>query len=353
MNELSLTVQVYWKNGVIETDGGFGGIIARMTDRNSQISAVTKAAELITASVERVFLGKRDVIERLVVALFARGHVLIEDVPGTGKTILARALAKSIDAPFSRIQCTPDLMPADITGVSVFSPADQKFRFRKGPIVSSIVLVDEINRATPRTQSALLEAMAEGQVSVDGKRLRLPEPFFLIATENPVEFEGTFPLPEAQKDRFLMCVSVGYPDIPSEAAMLEHQRRTSHPIIDLIPVLGAADVLAAQEAVVGVHVDESVRTYMLSLVAETRKDPRIRIGASPRGSLALYKSSQALAALRGRNYVVPEDVKELALPVFRKRIIIKPESLIRGYAPELVISEILERVPIPAFKERQ
>jgi MoxR-like ATPase len=316
------------------------------------IEAVSRTAGLIKSSVEQVFLGKGETIERLIVALFARGHALLEDVPGTGKTILARALALSIAAPFSRIQCTPDLMPADVTGVSIFSPKTQKFRFRKGPVVSSIVLVDEINRATPRTQSALLEAMAENQVSIDGRRIPLPEPFFLIATENPVEFEGTFPLPEAQKDRFLFCLSIGYPDPASEAAMLEDQRRTTHPVTDVVSVVSVDDVLAAQKTVVGVYVDETIRSYLLALVAETRKEARIRVGVSPRGSLALYKSCQALAAVRGRGYVVPEDVKELVMPVFRKRIIVKPEALIRGYAPELLVSEILDRVPIPAFNER-
>lgn len=322
-----------------------------MTNNEDKLRLVGATAEKITNSIGAVFRGKSEIIEYLLAALFAKGHVLLDDVPGTGKTILAKSLAKSINSSFSRIQCTPDLMPADVTGCSVLSPRTQKFHFRKGPILSSIVLVDELNRATPRTQSALLEAMAESQVSVDGRSHPLPEPFFLIATENPIESEGTFPLPEAQKDRFMFSLSIGYPDPENEALIIEAQRRTGHPVDDVIPVASAEEIIACREAVVTVHVDEAVRDYLISLAAATRKDVRVAIGASPRASIALYKAAQSLAAIRGRNYVVPEDVKELLIPVFRKRIILTPDSLMHGYKSEAIIAEIACRVPVPAFRE--
>lgn len=323
-----------------------------MNDEKGGLATVSSVAERLSASIGGAFLGKGEILEQVLVALFAKGHVLVEDVPGTGKTMLAKALAKSLDASFSRIQCTPDLMPADVTGCSVYSPKTQKFRFRKGPIHSSIVLVDELNRATPRTQSALLEAMAESQVSVDGRRFPLPEPFFLIATENPVESEGTFPLPEAQKDRFMLCISPGYPDAASEALIIESHRRTGNPVDDVAPVATGTEILACREAIVSVHVDGAVRDYLIALSAATRDDQRVAVGASPRASIALYKAAQSLAAIRGRSYVIPEDIKELLLPVFRKRIMVKPEYLMRGYRSETVIAEIASSVPVPAFRDR-
>jgi len=307
-------------------------------------------ALLMQKNIEQVFLGKSAVIEKILAAFLSRGHVLLEDVPGTGKTILARAFAASLGLSFARIQCTPDLLPADILGVSVWRADEGRFVYRQGPVVNQFVLVDEINRATPRTQSALLEAMAEGQISVDGNRLPLPEPFFVMATQNPVEYEGTFPLPEAQKDRFLLSIQVGYPDRESEALMLENQRRITHPVTDLKEVVSAAEVLSIQESITRVHVDPPVREYLLSLIEATRQDPGLRAGVSPRGSLALYRSSQALAAVRNRDYVIPEDIREMTPAVFRQRLLLSPEALVRGVAPDRIISSVLDRVPVPEYR---
>lgn len=317
------------------------------------MQSVSSWAARILDSVETVFFGKRNVIERLLVALLCRGHVLLEDVPGMGKTILARALAASLGGHFSRIQCTPDLLPADILGVSVYSPKDGTFTFREGPIMANIVLVDEINRATPRTQSALLEATGEGQVSIEGKRRELPEPFFLIATENPVEFEGTFPLPEAQQDRFLLSMSIGYPERSVEQRIVDSQRRLTHPVVDVQPVGEIGEVHTLQEQVVEVHVDQEVMDYISALIEASRQHQNVRIGVSPRGTLALYKSAQALAALRGRDYVIPEDVKELCRPVFAKRIILTSQAVIRGVSVDQVITSVLDSVPTPVVPEQR
>ena len=311
---------------------------------------VREWAETIRRSVERVFFGKSEIIEKLLVTLLCRGHALLEDVPGVGKTILARALASSLGGEFRRIQCTPDLLPADVLGVSVYNPKSGEFNFREGPILTNILLVDEINRATPRTQSALLEAMAENQISIDGNRIPLPDPFFLIATENPVEFEGTFPLPEAQKDRFFMVLKIGYPPREAEEEILESQRRITHPVTDVKPVTALQTLLEMQKQLLEVHVDNDLRSYLLTITEQTREDSRLLLGVSPRGSLALYRGSQALAAVRGRNYVIPEDIKELALPIFSKRIIVKSEHSIRGLTEERAISEILDRVDVPVLK---
>jgi MoxR-like ATPase len=305
-------------------------------------------AARVRENIEKVFLGKTGVVDTLIAAFLARGHVLLEDVPGTGKTILARAFAASLGLSFARIQCTPDLLPADILGVSVWRQGS--FVFRPGPVVNQFVLVDEINRATPRAQAALLEAMAEGQISVEGKALALPEPFFVLATENPVEFEGTFPLPEAQKDRFLLSLSIGYPDAGAETGILENQRRISHPVTDLKPVAEPGDILPLQEGIARIHVDPPVKDYLLALVDATRHEPALRVGVSPRGSLALYRSAQAWAALHGRDYVVPEDVKTLALPVFRQRMLLSPETLVRGISADRIASSILDRVPVPEYR---
>ena len=321
-----------------------------MKETLPEAAEAAEFASRIRENIEKVFLGKSEVIEIILAAFFARGHVLLEDVPGTGKAILARAFAASLGLSFARIQCTPDLLPADILGVSVWRADEGRFVYRQGPVVNQFVLVDEINRATPRTQSALLEAMAEGQISVDGNRLALPEPFFVMATENPVEFEGTFPLPEAQKDRFLLSLGIGYPDRESEVKMLESQRRITHPVTDLKQVVSAEDILSIQESITQVHVDPPVRDYLLSLVEATRQDPGLRAGISPRGSLALYRSSQALATVRNRDYVVPEDVKEMTPSVFSQRLLLSPEALVRGVRPERIISSVLDRVPAPEYR---
>jgi MoxR-like ATPase len=264
---------------------------------------------------------------------------------------LARALAASLGGRFSRIQCTPDLLPADILGVSVLNPKDGTFSFREGPIMANIVLVDEINRATPRTQSALLEATGEGQVSVEGKRRELPDPFFLLATENPVEFEGTFPLPEAQQDRFLLSLSIGYPERAMEQQIVASQRRLTHPVTDLKPVVELESVKPLQQAVVDVHVDQGIVDYVSQLVEASRGHSNVRIGASPRGTLALYKSAQARAALQARDYVVPDDVKQLCRAVFAKRLILTNQAIIRGVSVDSVITSLLDSVPTPVVPE--
>ncbi|MBO4533408.1 MAG: MoxR family ATPase [Treponema sp.] len=314
------------------------------------MSKIKDVSDKIKNSVGTVFKGDENIVDMILAAVFAGGHVLLEDVPGTGKTVLAKSIAKSTGLDFSRIQCTPDLMPSDVTGSSVWLPAKSEFEFRAGPVMSNIVLVDELNRATPRTQSALLEAMAEGQISVDGKRHELSKPFFVIATENPVESEGTFPLPEAQKDRFMLCLSIGYPNKAEEMSIITAQRTLVHPVESVKAVVSKDEILACMEEAVNIHVDEAVMEYLLSLVEATRTNESLTAGISPRGSIALYKAAQALAAVKGRSYVTPEDIKALALPVFRKRIILKGDAIIKGLTAESIIRQIIEAVPVPDFK---
>lgn len=314
------------------------------------MSKIKEVSDKIKTEVCQVFKGNTDVVDMVLACLFAGGHVLLEDVPGTGKTVLAKAVAKASGLSFSRVQCTPDLMPSDVTGSSVWLPDTKVFEFRAGPVMASIVLVDELNRATPRTQSALLECMAEGQVSVDGKRHELDKPFFVLATENPVESEGTFPLPEAQKDRFMMTLSMGYPNEAQEAEIITAQRSLVHPVENVKVVAGKDEILEAMKEAVEIHVDEAVLAYLIALSKASRNDLRIAAGISPRGSIALYKACQAYAAVKGRTFVTPEDVKLLALPVFKKRIILTSDSLLKGYSAESIIKELIEQVPLPAFK---
>ena len=305
----------------------------------------TFAAKIID-NVEKVIVGKREQIELLLVAMLCQGHVLLEDVPGTGKTMLARSIAISMGISFKRLQCTPDLLPNDIIGVSVFLQHESRFEFRPGPLFVNILLTDEINRATPRTQSALLEAMQEHQVTVDGVTRPLSRPFLVLATQNPIEFEGTFPLPEAQLDRFLMRLEMGYPSQADERRMIKSQRH-AHPIETLEPVVNGQDLLTYAGQVTQVHIDESLEDYILNLIQASRNHPDLALGASPRGSLALYKTSQALAAVKSRDYVIPDDIKKLAFLTLGHRLIVKPESQLRGRTTTQVLAEIIERTALP------
>jgi MoxR-like ATPase len=311
----------------------------------STVSPVVEFAGRIVDNVETVIVGKRESIELVIVALLVQGHVLIEDVPGTGKTMLARAIAASLGISFNRLQCTPDLMPNDITGVSIFNQKTSSFEFRQGPVFVNVLLADEINRATPRAQAALLEAMQERQVTVDGTTYHLSRPFLVLATQNPIELEGTFPLPEAQLDRFLLRISMGYPHQQEEIQILRNLKRV-HPIESIQRVVDGSALVDLQEPVSSVFVDETLERYILSIVRATRTHPDIALGASPRGSLALYKCSQALAALRGRDYVIPDDIKLLAPYALVHRLIVKPESQLRGRSAVGVLDEILEQAEL-------
>jgi len=312
------------------------------------MSDVTTIAKKILANVEKVIVGKRRQIVLSLVSWLCEGHILLEDVPGVAKTMLARALAKSAGCSFKRIQCTPDLLPTDVTGASVFNPKTTEFEFRAGPIFAQIVLADEINRTTPRTQSALLEAMAERRVTVDGVTHELKPPFLVIATQNPIDHEGTFPLPEAQLDRFLMRFSLGYPSLEEELRMLDLLQRR-HPVEDVQPVVTAEELVAAQRAVREVHVDEKVRRYLTEIVHRTRQCDELALGASPRASLALFRCGQALAAVSGRNYVLPDDIKKLAAPVLTHRVIVRPEARLRKLTATAIVEDLVEDLPVPVL----
>jgi MoxR-like ATPase len=305
----------------------------------------------IIANIEQVVVGKRQQIIKVLVAWYCEGHVLLEDVPGVAKTILARAFARTVNCTFRRIQCTPDLLPTDVTGGAIFNQKASEFEFRPGPIFAQVVLADEINRATPRTQAALLEAMAEGSVTIDGVTHVLKPPFLLIGTQNPIDHEGTFPLPEAQLDRFLMKLSLGYPSLEEESQMLDMLKR-EHPLEKLQPVLTADDLAACQRAVRTIHVDPKIRHYITQIVHATRSHHDVRMGGSPRASIALYRAAQAVAGIRGRNYVEPDDVKSIVAPVLTHRLILRPEARLQNVSVEELITDIVETTPVPVMESR-
>ncbi len=312
------------------------------------MSDVTSIAQRIITNVEQVIVGKRPQLILSLVSWLCEGHILLEDVPGVAKTILARALSKSVGCSFKRVQCTPDLLPTDVTGASIFNPKTTEFEFRPGPIFGQLVLADEINRATPRTQAALLEAMAESKVTVDGRSHDLTPPFLVIATQNPVDHEGTFPLPEAQLDRFLMKFQLGYPSMEEELKMLSMLQH-KHPLETIGEVVSAAEIIACQQAVRDVHMDDKVRQYIMEIVHATRDHEDLTLGASPRGSIALFRGSQAMAALRGRDYVLPDDVKFIVTPILAHRLINSPESRLRKVTPEQVVQDVVSEIAVPTM----
>jgi MoxR-like ATPase len=303
-------------------------------------------ADVLIKNIERVIVGKRDAVELAVISLLSQGHLLIDDVPGVGKTMLARSLAQSVGCSFGRIQFTPDMLPSDVTGVSIFNQLTNEFEYRPGPVIAEVVLADEINRATPKTQSALLEAMQEGQVTVDGITHDLPELFMVLATQNPIEYEGTFRLPEAQLDRFLMRIDLGYPDMEDEIEILDRQQFT-HPIEEIRPVVSVKHVLKAREVVRAVQVAPTIKRYIVEIVRRTRNHSDAYLGASPRGSLGLYRAGQARAAVNGRDYVIPDDIKTLAEPVLGHRMILAPGAHLQDLDASKVLSEIMERLNVP------
>ena len=310
------------------------------------VQDLAPAVQRVISNVERVIVGKAEPVTFSLIAVVCHGHILIEDVPGVGKTVLTKAIARSIGCTFKRIQFTPDLLPSDVTGTSIYNQKTGNFEFRPGPIMAQIVLADEVNRATPKTQSALLEAMEESQITIDGVTYRLPEPFMVMATQNPIEYEGTFPLPEAQLDRFMMNIKLGYPKDSDEMNILDtHQYH--HPLDDLAQIMTAEELVHIQQQIRTIHVDPSIREYIVAIANATRNHTNIYLGASPRGSLALFRASQALAAMRGRGYVIPDDVKLLTKPTLAHRIIVTPAARVRAVTSTAILDEILQSVPVP------
>jgi MoxR-like ATPase len=307
---------------------------------------VQAIANRIVENVERVIVGKRPAVQLTVLGLLCQGHILIEDVPGVGKTVLAKAIAKSVGCKFQRIQFTPDMLPSDVTGVSVFNQKTREFEFRPGPIHAQIILVDEINRATPKTQSALLEAMEERQVTVDGRTHRLEPPFMVLATQNPIEYEGTFPLPEAQLDRFMLRIRLGYPSKQDEIEVLDRQQYL-HPIEELDQVVSVEELLAAQKAIKDIYTDRLIKEYIVEVVRQTREHPDVYLGSSSRGALAIFRLGQARAAMFGRDFVLPDDVKALAGAALNHRIIVGPAARIKDVEPGAIVQDILDRLPVP------
>lgn len=307
---------------------------------------VTAIAKKLIANVEQVIVGKRQQLILAIVAWLCEGHILLEDVPGVAKTIMARALARSVGCRFKRVQCTPDLLPTDVTGASIFNQKTAEFEFRPGPLFANVVLADEINRATPRTQAALLEAMAEARITVDGNTHVLPPPFLVIATQNPVDHEGTFPLPEAQLDRFLMKFGLGYPSMDEEIKMLGMLEQR-HPLETLEPIITQQELVACQQAIRKVHVDEKIRRYLMEIVHATRHHEDLGLGGSPRASIALFRTGQAMAAIRGRGYVQPDDIKRVAQSVLTHRMILRPESRLRKRSTADVIQEVIDDIAVP------
>lgn len=310
------------------------------------MSLVQEFSERVISNIEKVIIGKRATLELAVIGLLCQGHLLIEDVPGVGKTMLARSLARSLGCVFSRIQFTPDMLPSDVTGVSIFNQVTREFEFRPGPIMAQVVLADEINRATPKTQAALLEAMEERQITVDGVTRSLPHPFLVLATQNPIEYEGTFPLPEAQVDRFLLRLRLGYPSMEDEIRVLERQQ-FQHPLADLSQVVSEKEVNAVQDMVKGIFVAQPLKRYIVEITHRTRQHEEVYLGASPRGSLALFRTAQARAAMHGRDYILPDDVKALCVPTLAHRVILGPGARLRDLSAQQIVEEIVYSVPVP------
>ena len=318
----------------------------RTAQAQQQVASVQEIAERIAGSVGQVILGKNNEIRLTILGMFCRGHILLEDIPGVGKTMMAKSLARALGCSFNRIQFTPDMLPSDITGVSIYNPKTREFEFRPGPIMAQIVLADEINRATPKTQSALLEAMEEGQMTVDGVTYRLSNPFIIMATQNPIEYEGTFPLPEAQLDRFLIRIQMGYPQPQDELRVLSSQQY-QHPVQNVQQVVSLKELLAAQQMIKDVYVAKEVQQYIINLITASRRHSDVYLGSSPRGSLALFRTSQARAAMTGRDFVIPDDVKALAEVTLAHRIIVGPAARLKNITSRTIVQDILQSTPVP------